>query len=290
MSFARRFINLRFELGQGNFGESGSDAVEITGLRVQANIDRPGGVALSTLNMRVYGMTKSQMNQLSTLGQVYPDVRQNKVIVTAGDDVNGKAVVFSGIISEAYLDMKGAPDGAFQVQGFPGLLDALRPLPPSSFKGSADAATIMAGLAQQMSRGFENSGVQVTLSNPYYAGTGKQQADACAREGNFNHYFDDVLNVLAIWPKGQARGGEQILISKATGMIGYPAYMQSAIKVDTEFNSSLTFGAQVTVESDLLPAQSRKWVINNLSPDLESETNGGAWYSHFQALVWDSAP
>lgn len=92
MTYARRTIDLKFQLGQGAFGESGFDTVELAGLRVSASIQRIGGVSYSTASIRAYGVPLSVMNDLSTLGMLYPDVRRNLVTITAGDSATGKAV------------------------------------------------------------------------------------------------------------------------------------------------------------------------------------------------------
>ncbi len=282
MTLARRYINLTFALGQGNFGDSGFDTVEFTGLRTSATISKAGGVSMSQLQLRVNGMSMSDMNTLSTLGKPLVDGRNNSVTVVAGSEDAGEGVVFTGTISEAWVDMASAPDGVFIVNAFTGLLDALRPIPPSSFQGQADAATVLAGLAVQMGVSFENNGVQVQLANPYFPGTALAQVKACAQAANIDYVLDD--GVLAIWPKGEARGGAIPLITPATGLVGYPQHTENGIRLTTLFNPAITFGGQVQVESALTPAAGT-WTVFSLSHQLEAETPGGAWYTHLDCSV-----
>jgi hypothetical protein len=284
MTYARRRLNMTFKLGQGSFGDGGFDTVKVTGLRASATISKAGGVSLSELNLRIYGLPLSVMNQLSTLGKPLIEGRNNTVIVEAGSDDAGDAIVFAGTIAEAWVEMEGAPDGVFIVSAYTGLLDALRPLPPSSFPGHADAATIMAGLAVQMGYAFENSGVSVQLANPYFAGAGRRQAETCARAGNFNFFIDDTTNTLAIWPRNGSRGGAIPLLSKDTGLKGYPAHTQNGIVVTTLFNPSITFGGQVEVRSILTPANGR-WTVFSVVHDLEAETPDGQWFTRLQCTV-----
>lgn len=284
MTYLVREIDVRFQLGQGNFGESGADTVDVTGLRVACSIQKNGGVSLSRLTMKVYGLTLSTMNRLSTLGKPLVDGRNNTVTVTAGDAA-GKAVVFSGTIYEAWVDGAGAPELAFVVNAYTGLLDSLRPLPPSSFPGPADAAVIVSGLAQQMGYGFENGGVTgVLLSNPYFPGTGRQQLEAVARAGGFNFFVDDVLNVIAIWPRDGSRGGEIPLINAQTGLVGFPTHTENGIIVTSLFNPAIVFGRSIRVESVLTPA-SGTWTVFAVSHDLESQAPGGAWFTKAQCTV-----
>lgn len=283
MTYLRRAIDVKFRLGTGSFGESGANTVEVKGLRVSARIQKNGGVSLSQLSMKVYGLSLSTMNQLSTLGKPLIDGRNNLVGVSAGD-ANGKAVAFQGTIYEAWVDPNAAPEVCLIVNAYTGLLDALRPLPPSSFQGQADAAVIVAGLAQQMGYGFENSGVNVQLANPYFPGTGKQQLEAVARAGDFNFFIDDVLNVVAIWPMDAARNGEIPLISPETGMVGYPTHTENGIILTSLYNPAIVFGRDLQVESELTPATGR-WTVFGVAHDLESETVGGKWFTQAQCTV-----
>lgn len=287
MSYTRRFLDLTFTLGKGSFGADGSNTVEVKGLRAQASITKAGGVSMSQLQLRVMGMTLSDMNAISTLGKPLVDGRNNTVTVVARSEDSGPAVAFIGTISEAWVDMEGAPDGALMVQGFSGLIDALKPIAPSSFQGQADVANIMSGLAVQMGLTFENSGVTVQLANPYFPGTARTQVEACAAAADINWIIDDGR--LAIWPKDGSRGGEIPLINATTGMVGYPAHTQNGIVVRTLYNPSITFGGQVQIESTLTPANG-VWTVFAVAHELDAETPGGSWFTQLQCSVLGHVP
>jgi hypothetical protein len=278
MTFARRALNLTFQLGQGSFGDGGFDTVEVKGLRVSATIVKAGGNSQSRLDMRVSGMSLSLMNKLSTLGKPLLEARTNIVTVQAESEGSGPAVVFVGFIQEAWVDMAGAPEGVFLVTAFTTVLPAMRPLPPTSFPGTADAGVIASGIASAMLLNFENGGVDTKLSNAYYPGTGMQQIDALARHAVFEYFLDDTTNTLAIWPKGGNRGGEVPEINVNTGMVGYPTHTQNGINIKTLFNPNIVFGRNVNVTSTLTPANGR-WTVYAVTHELESETLEGAWFT-----------
>lgn len=76
-SFIKRIINVSFQLGTGSFGGSGYNQIGLKGLRVIAQIDNaghptPGATAL----IRIFGMTFSQMNELSVAGLVWNNRRK----------------------------------------------------------------------------------------------------------------------------------------------------------------------------------------------------------------------
>src|SRR5438309_2052157 len=101
--YARRKINVFFQLGTGSFGGGTANVIKHTGLRVIAEITlavlpHPGQAVL-----QVYGLTLSEMNALTVAGLTIRN-RDNKVLVQAGDDQSGMTDVFNGTIVEAYPD------------------------------------------------------------------------------------------------------------------------------------------------------------------------------------------
>lgn len=276
MALAERLINVTFTLGEGSFGDTGQNTVKLSGLRISAKIVKAGGPSMSTLQMQVYGMTLSQMNQLSTLGMAPRLVRRNTVLVEAGDANSGMGTVFIGTITNAWADMQSAPDVPFRVEAHTGLIEAVSVQPPSSFTGPTSVATIMSGLAVAMGLTFENNGVKTVLANPYFYGSPREQAKACAEAAGCEWIIDG--NKLAIWNVGGFRGGEIPLISKLTGMDNYPSYTSMGISVRTLFNPSIGYGGKIKVESTLKPA-SGEWVVFSLDYDLESKVPKGRWFT-----------
>jgi hypothetical protein len=205
--------------------------------------------------------------------------RKNTVTVLAGDDVSGMAQVFQGTIIAAWADFMAAPEVAFNITGSAGLIEALLPIPASTYPGSADAAVILANLAGQMGLEFENSGVSVILSKPYFPGSARAQAQACADAARIEWVIDN--GTLAIWPRGGARKGLVPLVSPEAGMVGYPTYTATGIVVTTQFNPTVRFGGQIQVQSSLTPACGA-WNVVTLVHDIEANMPGGKWFSQMQ--------
>lgn len=291
MTFTKRRIDLRFQLGQGSFGNDGSDTVDISGLRTSASITKAGGVSMSQLELRVWGMPLDTMQKLTVLNKLaYEQERANTVTVTAGDDEAGMSVCFQGTIKEAWADGSGAPEMVFIVSAYTGLLDAVKPVPPTSYRGPVDVATVMSGIGLQMTppRTLENSGVDTVIDCPYLPGTLRDQALAVARAAHCNMLIDE--QVLAIWPLGQTRGALQALISAETGLIGYPQFTQNGIALSTLYTPSLTFGQTVRVQS-ALGAANGSWTIASVQHNLDAELPGGQWFTRIECgLINHEAP
>lgn len=287
MTLDRRQIDLEFQIGQGSFGESGVNTLKLHGLRVTCNISKIAGPGSAQANLRVYGLTASHLAQLSALNKAVMMVRKNKIIVTAGVAGNmGK--IFEGQIAVGQIDMSDPPDSSLVILAYSGLLEALAAAPPTSYPQSADVATIMGYLADQMGLQFENNlPVPILLSTPYFPGTLRDQAMRCADAAGINWLIDN--GILAIWPRYGSRNGQFPLISPKTGMIGYPAYSEMGISVVTMFNPFLKLGETVVVKSSLGYANG-KWIMFNLQHNLESELPGGEWFTKFTGFPVNAAP
>lgn len=293
MAFVKRVIKATFVLGEGSFGDTGSNQVDLPVLRTTADVVYAGGNAMGTLEMSIYGMTLSQMNQLSTLGMIYTQQRRNSVTITAGEEddsgasVSGMATVFQGTIRNAWPDMQGAPDVPFRVSAATGLIDAIAPATSISVSGTADVATLLSGLAVQMKLRFENSGVSVKLANPYYSGSARSQALAIVQDAGIE-WNAGANGVLAIWTAGQSRNGAPILISKETGMDGYPSYTSNGILMRTLFNPPLGLGNSIEIKTDLKLPYAGKWSVYGLNHHLDCMVPRGRWFSDIQAAPFGS--
>ncbi len=302
MAFVQRIIGVSFTLAQGNFQGQNSNVVNVGGLAganqplwMSAKIHNPGAPAGSTLNLAIYGLTQNLMNQLATLGMAITQVPRNTITVQAGDATTGLTTVFIGTVKEAYSDFQNAPEVVFRVEAQSGLAFQVLPASPLSFKGSTDVATMLSQLAQAMGLTFENNGVNIKLSSPYYPGTARDQAYSIAHAAGIG--IDDSNGILSIWPGGGVRqnGGTVIpIISPSTGMVGYPAFNNQGMIVKTLFNPAVTFQSSVQLQSSLLEnlkstsnnqfAQQRlnvpnsTWGIYQLDHDLETLPHG-QWFS-----------
>lgn len=284
--FTERHIDLQFQMGQGQFGADGSDIFEATGLRISANIYKTGGWSMSELNLRVWGLPLDVMNKLTILGQPIANPRRNSIVVSAGDVDSGVAAVFTGNIVEAWVETKEAPNVAFVVTAQSGLIDAFRPVPATSYKGSVDAALVASGIAGQMqpARTLVNNGVSVQLADPYLPGTALDQLRELARAANFDMALE--ADTLSIWPVGGSTEEQAQEINVDTGMVGYPAHTESGVAIQTVFNPSLVYGSLVNVKSILTPA-SGLWRAYAVRHELESELPGGKWFTTIEAAIAD---
>jgi hypothetical protein len=273
-------LGVDISLASGSFSEGG-ETVKLRGFRMSASIQNAGGYSDGTLDLTIYGMSRSLMNQLSTLGMQVNLVPKNPITLSAGEDDN-LTTAFQGYIIAAYADYNTAPEVAFHISAHTLGAFATAPAKPTSFPGSVDVATIMSGFAAQMGLRFENSGVTTKLPPSYFSGSLREQARACVRNAGIN-WNSGEGGVLAIWPRKGSRNGQIPVLAPPPngGLIGYPTYTAYGITLRNLFIPSLGLGQKVQVKSSVLTTG--EWQVYSLGHELECEMPGGKWETGISA-------
>jgi hypothetical protein len=319
MALANRELIITFtRQGGRTFGGQGGGSNQVTlkgspgtPLWASCQVVHAGALAGSELNLAIYGMSQSLMNQLSTLGiAVFSDtVQQDLVTVQAVTAQGSPATVYIGTIISALADFNAAPEVPFRVTANSGLANSTAQPSATSFKGTVDVAAIcqntflpMLGLGGVTA--FENNGVNVKLNNPYFWGSPREQAFACAAQAGIG--MDDSLGVLSIWSSSQARSGAIPVVGPTSGLKQYPTFTNTGIIVETLYNPDIKFNGQIKVESALFNqlqqtnnnkfAQQKfatiangQWLVIAVDHSLDT-TSGGAWFSTCQCVAPGNSP
>ena len=249
MSFVKRALNFKFQLGTGSFGGGGFNTVTTPdGLWADIHIEKGGVPSMNKADISIMGMSLSTMNSLSRIGLIPTAVRNNIVTVTAGEEGGNMSLVFAGGIKESWPDFSGETEGILRVSAFTGLLAQMQSVAPKSYSGAADVPTLMGQLAQQMGFTLENNGVSGSIRDPYLPGTARAQALALADAAGIYVVFDDDNGTMAILPKSGARSGTAPKISPQEDMKGYPTYVgPGQIQLQCEYNNQVRFMGNVVV-------------------------------------------
>lgn len=263
-------------LGTGKFGASDNNQITLEGYRAIADIDKAGGMMMGTLRARIYGVTQDDMNSITTLQWKPQETIPNTVEVYAIDG-NTETLVFAGNIVNAWGDYQTMPEVYLRLQAQSAFINQLKPVPPRSFKGSIDVASVMSQIAKDLGYNFENNGVNVTLTDVYLPNTGLEQAKDLAHAANIDLYLDD--KTLAITPANSPRGELIPEISAESGLIGYPTFDGIGVNFQTLFNPSITFGGRIKLMTDIKQAKG-EWIVTSIGYRLESEKPGGAWLAN----------
>lgn len=272
----KKLLKFIITLGTGKFGASDNDQITLEGYRATADIDKAGGMMMGTLRARIYGVTQDDMNSITTLQWKPQEIIPNTVEVYAIDG-DTETLVFAGNIVNAWGDYQTMPEVYLRLQAQSAFINQLKPVPPRSFKGSIDVASVMGQIARDLGYNFENNGVSVSLTDVYLPNTGLEQAKDLAHAANIDLYLDD--KTLAITPANSPRGELIPEISAESGLIGYPTFDGIGVNFQTLFNPSITFGGRIKLVTDIKQAKG-EWIVTSIGYRLESEKPGGAWLAN----------
>jgi hypothetical protein len=288
LSFAnKKALRFVITLATGKFGSADNNQITLQGFRAAAEIENAGGMQMSTLKARIYGVTQADMNAATTLIWKPGSTMRNSVAVYAIDGAT-ETMVFAGNIINAWGDYQNMPDVSLYIQAAASYDALITAAPARSFKGSIPVATAMEGLAKDMGLAFENNGVTGNITDMYLCYTLLQQVRDLAHMAGIDYYIAN--GTLAIAPKGQARMMSGIpIISPETGLIGYPTFNGYGVNFEALFNPDVLFGGAIKLVTDLTQAAGQ-WAVYSLNYRLESEKPGGAWFMRIGASGYDFSP
>lgn len=271
---------LRFviTLGTGKFGSNDNNQITLEGFRASAHIEKAGGMMMGTLRAKIYGVSQADMNSITTL-QWQPRTFIPNTVEVYAIDGPAETLVFAGNIVNAWGDYQSMPDVFLHIQAQAAFFNQLKPVPPRSFKGSVDVASVMAQIAKDLGYTFENGGVTTRLADVYLPNTGMEQAKDLARAAGCDLYLDD--KTLAITPLNTPRKELVALLSPQTGLVGYPTFDGVGVNVNSLFNPAVAFGGRIKLETDITQAAG-EWIVTSVSYTLESEKPGGAWFMNIR--------
>ena len=281
--------SLRFviTLSTGKFGSANNNQITLQGFRAMAEIENAGGMQMSTLRARIYGIPQSDMNAATTISGALGYVPGNTVLVYAIDGTT-ETLVFAGNIINAWGDYNNMPDVNLYIQAAASYDALITAALPRSFKGSILVATAMEGLAKDMGLSFYNAGVTGQITDMYLCYTLLQQVRDLAQMAGIDYYIAN--NTLTITPKGHASITSGIpIISPSTGLIGYPTFTGYGVNIQALFNPDVLFGGAIELVTDLTRAAG-KWLVYALNYQLESEKPGGAWFMQIGGRYYDFTP
>ena len=282
-SFQRRNLRLTFQLATGTFIKEGDpDKLVIDGFRVQAEIDMPGGYEFATCRLRVYGLERFVMERLTVINYQNLDFMRNSVQIEATDDDGEFTSIFLGEIYIAQPDYAGAPDVPFVIEARAGLIGSLAPAASNSYPGPQKVSAIMEQLAGQLGVTLENNGVSSTVTDMAMIGSPLHKVQVLADAARIQYWFLPEEGILAIAPMGASRKSDPVLYDFNNGVVGWPSKIHNGIIFTALFNPSAFHGCKILMESEVSSCNG-EWYIISMSHRLDSETPGGAWFTHFTA-------
>lgn len=276
----KKGLRIIITLADGKTFANGKNVVTIEGFRSVLEVTLAGDMQLGSASIRVFGLSKSVMDSCTSL--MWEDNRsiiQNTITVTAIDGTQ-ESLCFSGNIVQAWGDYQAIPDVCLYVQATSLRLASTQAVPPVSYRGAMDVASAFQAIAYSAGKAFENNGVQSQLYDVYLPSTATEQMRELAKMANIDWGADG--DIIWIAPKGAGRNGLIPLISKETGMIGYPTFDGVGVSARILYNPAVRQGGKIQIDSDVSRANGQ-WIVNSLSHSMAAEMPDGQWFTIIRA-------
>jgi hypothetical protein len=279
-SFSIKTIQVSVTLGKGTFGEGGNTKT-IEGLACDVSVQKPGLPEKNSAAVKIWGLKYEDMAQLTMLAFKPLESQHNLISIKAGEKGGSLALVFQGEITSAFADFNAAPDVCMQFEADSGSYPQQIASPVATVKGSASADQLFSQFAAQAGYTYKNEGVTSSVLNAWFPGSPIDKMTKLARDVGCELIIDD--GAIVVLPAGKAREGNAVLLTKDTGLIGYPTFNQDGISCKCIFNPDLIYGGLIKVES-IVPRASGVWRITKLTHHITAYIPGGGnWESQIEA-------
>ena len=291
-NFKLRYIKVVLGIGEGQMGDkTPPEYWTLTDHRVSVHIQNYGGETQGSANVKIYGMTVSDMNKLTAIGPVMYQLRsKNTIQILAGDDPNSLSSIYFGVIQEAYADFNNAPDVYLNVSAQSASIAALGTAIAYTKKGPTPVSLIMSTLASNLKWQFQNldigagnmnvGGLDFMITDPVGKGSYLEQIKQFADTADIDWYQESktITSVLKIKHRFSVFPEDaNPIVSPDTNMIGYPTFSQSNMTVRTMFMPTASLGGKLVVKGSLIVPANGKWIIHSVVHDLDTLLPSGKW-------------
>lgn len=284
-SFSRKRIRVDLTL----YKDEQNRTLSYDGVETHVSIDKPGEPDQNKATVELYNISMDAMRDITTLAFKPLQSKNNQIAIFAGDDLDGMSQCFAGEIQTAYADFGGAPTIKMHIEAAAGSYPALKASPPIAVDGTQSAASLIETFAKESGYTFQNNGVTAQVKNAVLNGSPIQKARTVANMVGCELIIDDNVFKIQPFDKG-LNEGSAALMSKDSGMLGYPTFTNDGIKLRCLYNPDLQLGGMVEVKS-IVPGAEGTWKITKLTHSLVANANSpGDWFSEIEASPLDAQP
>ena len=279
--FSVKTVRITIQLRKGEF-DNGGNTVIIEGLPVSVTVTKQGGEAKNKASVTVDNLKLETATQLTTLAFKRLETYNNVIQIDAGSQGAELSTIFIGEITSA-VPVMGDNKLSLKIEALAGYYPALIPSTPTSVQENTTVEKLMKQFADEAGYSFENKGITASVANSVFIGSPIAKAKTLARQADVDLLIDD--NKFTIQPFEAPKEGQIPLLSKGTGLIGYPSFSNEGINCKSVFNDKLKVGSYFKLES-VLPHASGEWQITKVEHRLEAYTpNSGTWESDVTGVL-----
>lgn len=284
-SFVEKAIKIEIAMSEGEFTEGGNTLV-VEGLACAATITKPGLPEKNSANVTIHGLKYERMEQLTMLAFKPLESQYNTIKIFAGEKGAELAQIFFGEVTSAHADFNQVPNPAMIIEASSGAYPQQASAAPLTVQGEVKADHLFSQWAQECGYTYINEGVEASVRNAWFKNSPVTKMQKLAQDIDCELIIDD--NEVITLPAGQARGGEgnAVLLTPATGLIGYPTFNQDGIVCKAIFNPAILSGGLIKIES-IVPKATGEWQVTKITHDISAfSPDGGPWETRIEAAYY----
>lgn len=299
-SYTQKRLRARFILaGSGVvFPGTQSNTLIVTGLRMSAQI-QSSSMCASLMSLKVWGMKREDMDAITVAWAIPGGVILDHLVILEANSGDGWSVVYSGTITEAQPEYRGAPDTYMSVSAVTGYLQAIEGASSASYEEDVDIGFIAGDLADKMGFTFVNGGADAVLKGGVQLwGSLVDQLDQACRAAGCDYYLtgtpaaptgaprpgavtpENSRGSLTITPRGKPVEGAQVAVflTPQTGLIGYPVYGRDGLSVQALWQPAFGTGVPIQLET-IVPSGTGLWYPYSMVHTIDANLPAGKWFT-----------
>ncbi len=274
-SLKERQLQCKITLQSGTFNQ-GFNTKIINDSTINALINKTlNNNFTNSAQITIYGMNKSDIAALSTLGYIPLKYELNRIELYAQYKGDEPSLCFTGFIVKAWADFSD-PSRPMHFECQTTYNAAIQNADPINIQGSASVTDLFSNLATKLSCSLENNGVSGVINNPIYTGSYIDQLKSLSKQTNTNCFIDN--NKLNISPKGFSLNNLILNINSESGLISYPTIDAWGVKFRMRYNPVLQLGQYIALQTTVpLPKATGKWFVFDMQTSLNNRHEN--WYT-----------
>lgn len=202
----------------------------------------------NSAQITIYGMNKSDIAALSTLGFFPLKYQLNQVELFAQYEGDPSGLCFTGFIVKAWADYSD-PSRPMHFECQTTYQDAINNADPINLKGPSNVIDLVQNLASKLGISVQNNGVAGVINNPILTGSYIDQLKQLSKQFNINCVIDNGR--LKIAPKTTSFTNEILYINSDSGLISYPTIDAWGVKFRIRYNPVLQIGQYIALQTSI---------------------------------------
>lgn len=242
-------------------------------LAVSVSGSKTSNSSQADCTVKLTNLSKETRNYLLTETSPFnKNSSKKRIIVQAGRESTGVVRLFEGDITKASISQP--PDIVITITAKAG--NALKSkIVSQTFAEQAKLSEIAKKVSEDLELSLLFQATDKNIRSYSYTGPALKQIEKLGEMGNVNAYMDEQY--LVVKDSDKPLMGRRKILNTETGMIGIPEITEKGIKIKFLFDTNVSLGGELKVESDLNPAVNGIYTIYKLDFSLSNHSTDFYW-------------